>query len=618
MASLHRRVLRPHLRSIAAVVLLLSIVIPGQAFGQTPPSPPSSPSPSTSGAATVQIGPVLVSDDFQTPERGLLPPASVDPESYEQGYESGYYVVRAVDEEWDGVVELPLPGSYRDTRLSVDVRSIGDRAGFVYLECRRSGNNGYVGAFLMDEGWYGIGRMQNGRISAISPVSFSPYGRLRQNGVNLALTCVGDEISLSLAGIQLASARDLAFTEGGLRLTLEAFSSDEEPGSLEFRLANLVANQATAEAQSPPTPTVTPTATATPATPAGTPATPAATPATRTPTLVPLSEADVAAMVAPSVVRISSPRGSGSGVKVGEGVITNEHVIRGQQQVQIERNDGTRGSATVVRSDPGFDLALLSIDGELPALEIESTAQQRQGDQVLVMGYPGGLPGQASLSRGLLSAVREIDGVTYVQTDASVTFGSSGGAIVNMRGRLIGVTRGAFGTSGSLNFGIAGESVRAFLSGANLLGPDPFEPDDSMQQARPLIVGAPPALHSLHVPGDQDWISLAVMEGTQVAVFTDSPRCDTVLRLYAPDGMTVLDVDDDGGRGASSWIDFTAEETATYFAQVTHFDRGGFCPSYYLAARALSEGSTDVVSASPPHQSSLSGSVPRRLSPEWS
>ncbi len=610
MASLLRRVLRSHLRSIAAVALLLSIVVPGQAFGQTPPTPPSSSS-SSSRPAPVQIGPVLVSDDFQNPDRGLLPPASVDPDSYEQGYESGYYVIRAVDEEWDGMVELPLPGSYKDTRLSVDVRSIGDRAGFVYLECRRNGNDGYLGAFLMDEGWYGIGRMQNGRISAISPVSVSPYGRLRQNGVTLALTCIGDEITLSLDGIQLARGRDVAFTEGRLELALEAISSDDEPGSLEVRFANLVANQATAAPQPSPTPTVMPTATATPATPAATPATPTVTPA-------PLSEADVAAIVAPSVVRISAGRGSGSGVKVGEGVITNEHVIRGQQQVQIERSDGTRGSATVVRSDPGFDLALLSTELDLPALQIEASAQQRQGDQVLVMGYPGGLPGQATLSRGLLSAVREIDEVLYVQTDASVTFGSSGGAIVNMRGKLIGVTRGALGTTGSLNFGIAGESVRAFLSGASLVGPDAFEPDDSVQQAKALTIGAPPELRSLHGAGDEDWVSLALAEGMEVAIFTDSPRCDTFLRLYAPDGVTVLDFDDDGGRGTNSWIDFTADETATYFAQVTLFDRAGFCPSYYLAARSLSDASAGVASASPPPQSPSSGSAPRRLSPEWS
>jgi hypothetical protein len=180
-----------------------------------------------------------------------------------------------------------------------------------------------------------------------------------------------------------------------------------------------------------------------------------------------------------------------------------------------------------------------------------------------------------------------MDGVTLVQTDAAVTFGSSGGAIVNMRGRLIAVTQGALGLSGSLNFGIAGESLKAFLDGAQIVGPDPAEPDNTRQQAKALVIGAPPEVRNLHVPGDMDWVSLAVTRGDEVAIFTDAGRCDTLLRLYAPDGVTLLDSDDDGGRGLSSWIDFIAEETGTYYARVSHIESGGSCRSYYLAARSL-------------------------------
>ena len=58
---------------------------------------------------------------------------------------------------------------------------------------------------------------------------------------------------------------------------------------------------------------------------------------------------------------------------------------------------------------------------------------------------------------------------------------------------------------------------------------------------------------------DIDWVSLALNQDDELAIFTDSAaRCDTVLRLYSPDGATLLDEDDDSGRGYGSWIEFTA------------------------------------------------------------
>ena len=152
---------------------------------------------------------------------GLFPPAKLpldqairnyaryrtEPDSYEQGYAQGYYVVRGVDPAWRGSVNLALPGSYRDTKLSVNVRSIGDRAGAVYLECRRGPDSGYGAVVFLDRGAYFIGRVENEGASPLSLPGSSPYNRLRRTGMTLSLTCVGDRMALSLDGIEIAAAR---------------------------------------------------------------------------------------------------------------------------------------------------------------------------------------------------------------------------------------------------------------------------------------------------------------------------------------------------------------------------------------------------------------------------
>jgi len=569
MAPTPQRLMRPRLLMGLAIVLVASIALPTQALGQGPVSSQSAP--------TIQTGPLLAADNFQDPAGGLLPPSSPEPDDYEQGYEDGNYVVRATSPGWSGSVGLPLAGSYRDTMLSVNVRSVGDRAGTVSLQCRRSSTGGYSAILFLDRGLHYLVRLDGGSTSVLTFPSVSPYARLRRAGINLALSCVGDNIALTIDGFEAGSARDSTHSEGSLRLGVQSLER-EGPGTFEVRLGSLSINQA---ALAEPTRVPTPTPSATP--------TPTVTPGTQTPTPTPMTESDIAARVAPSVVQISSKLGTGSAVKIAQGVLTNEHVVSGEQHVELIRSDGTRHAATVVRSDPWFDLALLSTDVDLPSLELEPAGRQRQGDPVLVLGYPYGrvLLGSASLSRGLLSAVRDMDGVTFVQTDAAINFGSSGGAIVNARGRLIGVTVGSIGSSGGLNFGVAGESIQAFLDGVQLVGPDAAEPDNTREQARPLAVGAAPQLRSFNVVGDVDWVSLPLTDGDQIAIFTDSTDCDTVLRLYAPDGVTLLDENDDGGRNYSSWIGFTAEESGTYYVRASHAERGGACRSYHIAARSL-------------------------------
>jgi S1-C subfamily serine protease len=114
------------------------------------------------------------------------------------------------------------------------------------------------------------------------------------------------------------------------------------------------------------------------------------------------------------------------------------------------------------------DLALLSADLPISPLQLESTVLQRQGDPLLVFGYPLpgalGVGGEATVSRGLLSALRQENGVTVLQTDAAINPGNSGGPVVNSRGNVIGVISYKIKESTGLNFAIAADSVQAFLA----------------------------------------------------------------------------------------------------------------------------------------------------------
>jgi S1-C subfamily serine protease len=187
---------------------------------------------------------------------------------------------------------------------------------------------------------------------------------------------------------------------------------------------------------------------------------------------VEMSLADVAALARPSVVDILLEGGSGgSGVRVGSGVITNAHVVGDAREVRLTLHDGSHVRAFVERTDVGFDLALLRPESDLPALELELSGAQRQGDTVLALGYPAlgasSLSRGATLTRGIIAAVREDadTGATVIQTDAALSAGSSGGALLNLRGRLIGIPAYSLGDTPGLNFAVAADTVQAFLNG---------------------------------------------------------------------------------------------------------------------------------------------------------
>jgi S1-C subfamily serine protease len=185
------------------------------------------------------------------------------------------------------------------------------------------------------------------------------------------------------------------------------------------------------------------------------------------------SVAAVGRKVTPSVVTVMvgdetagtefNQFGLGSGVVLDAGglVVTNAHVIEGSDATRIVLQDGTAFDSTVVGVDERTDLAVLRVDGAVfEAIEIGSTGNLEIGDVAIAVGNPLGLAGGASLTAGVVSAFeREVatpDAPTLfgmLQTDAPITRGSSGGALVDVEGRLIGITT-AIGVSSGVAEGI--------------------------------------------------------------------------------------------------------------------------------------------------------------------
>ena len=167
--------------------------------------------------------------------------------------------------------------------------------------------------------------------------------------------------------------------------------------------------------------------------------------------------------------RERTQRSLGSGVVVRSNgvIVTNAHVVKGAEELKVVLSDRREFDAKIVAEDKDSDLAVLQIDtkGErLPVLSIDASNSLEVGDIVLAIGNPFGV-GQ-TVTSGIVSAVGRTqvsDLASFIQTDAAVNPGNSGGALVDMRGQLVGVNTAIFSRSGGSNgigFAIPGELVQ--------------------------------------------------------------------------------------------------------------------------------------------------------------
>ena len=153
-------------------------------------------------------------------------------------------------------------------------------------------------------------------------------------------------------------------------------------------------------------------------------------------------------------------QGMGSGVIVSpEGyILTNHHVVDGAIEIKVETTDNKTYTAKLVGSDPPSDLAVLKIEAQgLPTIPMGNSDRVRVGDAVLAIGNPLGV-GQ-TVTSGIVSAKGRATGLSdgsfedFLQTDAAINRGNSGGALVNTNGELIGINSQTLSPSGG-NIGI--------------------------------------------------------------------------------------------------------------------------------------------------------------------
>jgi hypothetical protein len=140
--------------------------------------------------------------------------------------------------------------------------------------------------------------------------------------------------------------------------------------------------------------------------------------------------------------------------------------------VTLRRMDGSSVSARVHTRAPGFDIAVLKVaqpSASQPFLQMGSVSTVKPGQEVIVIGSALGML-QNSVSRGIVSGVRNSGGVTLVQSDAAANPGNSGGPMLDRTGRVIGILTAGFTGQEGLNFAVSIDHARDILAGrqANL------------------------------------------------------------------------------------------------------------------------------------------------------
>ena len=175
-------------------------------------------------------------------------------------------------------------------------------------------------------------------------------------------------------------------------------------------------------------------------------------------------------------------RSDGSGVIISHDgyIVTNNHVVDNATKLRVKLNDGRVFDAKIVGKDPATDIALLKIDVYgLPILKFGFSDKLRLGEWVLAIGSPFDL--QSTITAGIVSAkARKLDVVpsefrieSFIQTDAAVNPGSSGGALVNARGELVGINTVIKSSTGSYigySFAVPESIVRKVVNDLRVYG----------------------------------------------------------------------------------------------------------------------------------------------------
>jgi serine protease Do len=152
-------------------------------------------------------------------------------------------------------------------------------------------------------------------------------------------------------------------------------------------------------------------------------------------------------------------QGSGFIISADGYILTNNHMIEGSEEVTVELTDGRKFTAEVIGTDPDSDVAVVKVDAKnLPYLELADSDKLEVGEWVLAIGNPLGL--SHSVTAGIVSAKGRsnlglADFENFIQTDAAINFGNSGGPLINLDAEVVGINTAIVGATGNIGIGFA-------------------------------------------------------------------------------------------------------------------------------------------------------------------
>jgi serine protease Do len=156
-------------------------------------------------------------------------------------------------------------------------------------------------------------------------------------------------------------------------------------------------------------------------------------------------------------------RATGTGVIIDSSgyIVTNNHVVEGAQELTVTLSDGEDYAATIIGTDPNTDLAVIKIEAtNLPTAQFGDSDQLRVGEVAIAIGNPLGLAFSQTVTVGVISAKQRVVRInehdfTFIQTDAAINDGNSGGPLVNIQGEVIGINTAKIKITGVEGMGFA-------------------------------------------------------------------------------------------------------------------------------------------------------------------
>jgi serine protease Do len=160
-------------------------------------------------------------------------------------------------------------------------------------------------------------------------------------------------------------------------------------------------------------------------------------------------------------IRTDLSQGTGFIIENSGYIVTNYHVVENAQAATIITSDNQNHEVSILGYNSNLDIALLKISGDYSPLQLDNSDNVQVGEKVIAIGNPLGL--QFSVSQGIVSAIHRVgpnDMNAYIQTDAALNPGNSGGPLINTDGKVIGINNFKAGNSESLGFALESNRIK--------------------------------------------------------------------------------------------------------------------------------------------------------------